>query len=119
MNFSVAEQGFADAQYSLGVMYDNGRGVIQDYKEAVKWYRKAAEQGYANAQHNLGWMYEKGKGVTQNNVYAHMWFNIAAAGGYKDAQSKRDFVSEKMTPSRIEKAQELARQCVRKKYKGC
>ena len=34
-----AEQGDADAQFNLGVMYHNGRGVMQDYKEAVEWYR--------------------------------------------------------------------------------
>ena len=34
-----AKQGDAYAQYNLGVMYDNGKGVAQDqdYKEAVKW----------------------------------------------------------------------------------
>ena len=34
---SLAEQGVADAQNLLGVMYDKGKGVPQDYKEAVKW----------------------------------------------------------------------------------
>ena len=34
----IAEQGDAEAQYNLGVMYDDGTGVLQDYKEAVKWY---------------------------------------------------------------------------------
>ncbi len=42
------------AQANLGMMYENGHGVTQDYKEAVNWYRKAAEQGYATAQRNLG-----------------------------------------------------------------
>lgn len=46
----AAEQGHADAQFYLGVAYDNGWGVRQDYSEAVKWYRKAAEQGLAQAQ---------------------------------------------------------------------
>ena len=85
----------------------------------MKWWRKAAEQGNAKAQRNLGLMYAKGKGVTQNNVYAHMWFNIVAANGDKDAQKNRDIVAKRMTPADISKAQELARQCVRKKYKGC
>ena len=34
-----AEQGFASAQYNLGVMYEIGQGVLQDYKEALRWYR--------------------------------------------------------------------------------
>jgi len=49
-----AEQGDASAQNSLGIRYDTGEGVPQDYAEAVKWYRLAAEQGYAAAQFNLG-----------------------------------------------------------------
>ncbi len=44
-------------------MYENGRGVAQDYAEAARWYRKAAEQGDAGAQHNLGLLYAKGVGV--------------------------------------------------------
>jgi len=40
----LAEQGNADAQFTLGVMYDNGRGVPQDDTEAVRWYRLAADQ---------------------------------------------------------------------------
>ena len=53
----LAEDGDAEAQNDLGVMYGNGEGVPQDYKEAVKWYRLAAEQGVAAAQYNLGGMY--------------------------------------------------------------
>ena len=49
----AAEQGDADAQYNLGISYDRGEGVPQDYVEAVKWYRKAAEQGDADAQNKL------------------------------------------------------------------
>ena len=52
----AAEQGNAKAQYNLGVRYDNGLGVRQDYTQAVQWYRKAAEQGDAEAQFNLGSM---------------------------------------------------------------
>ena len=115
----AAEQGNADAQYNLGLMYDNGRGVPQDYATAAKWYTLAAEQGFALAQNNLGFMYGNGVGVPQDYVYAHMWFNIAASSGHKGASGNRDFVAEKMTPSQIEKAQDLARECVAKNYKGC
>ena len=40
----LAEQGYADAQHSLGWLYHNRQGVAQDYKEAVKWYRLAADR---------------------------------------------------------------------------
>ena len=45
-------------------MYAKGQGVIQDYKEALKWFRLAAAQGDAKAQYNLGVMYDNGEGVT-------------------------------------------------------
>ena len=48
-----AEQGNANAQYNLGNMYNEGKGVPQDYKEAAKWWKLAAEQGHEEAQYNL------------------------------------------------------------------
>jgi hypothetical protein len=115
----AAEQGNADAQNNLGLMYDKGDGVPQDYKTAVKWYTLAAEQGDAYAQSNLGLMYANGDGVLQDYVYAHMWFNIAASSGHKNASKTRDIVAERMTPADISTAQDLARECARKNYKGC
>ena len=115
----LAEQGNTTAQFLVGAMYNEGQGVPQDYKTAVKWYRLAAEQGNASAQFNLGMMYYAGLGVPLDYVYAHMWWNIAASPGNKDAVKNRDIVAGKMTPARIEDAQKLARECVRKKYKGC
>jgi TPR repeat protein len=115
----AAEQGNAFAQHRLGVMYDNGRGVPQDYKTAVKWYTLAAEQGDADAQGNLGVMYALGQGVIQDDVYAHMWGNIAASNGNENGGKVRDLSAEQMTPSQIQEAQTLARECVRKNYKGC
>jgi TPR repeat protein len=55
-----AGQGYAKAQYNLGVMYSEGYGVPQDNKEAFKWYRLAAEQGDASAHYKLGSMNESG-----------------------------------------------------------
>jgi len=73
-----AEGGDAQAQYNLGLCCQFGRGVAQDYAEAVKWYRKAAEQGYASAQGNLGGCYSEGKGVTQDYAEAVKWYRKAA-----------------------------------------
>ena len=115
----AAEQGYAGAQYNLGLMYDKGDGVPQDYKTALKWYRLAAEQGDANAQTLLGTSYALGNGVIQDNVYAHMWGNLAASNGSENGGKLRDNFEKKMTPSQLEKSQDLARECVRKKYKGC
>ncbi len=82
----LAEQGDADAQYKLAIMYKNGQGVTQDYAEAVKWYRRAAAQGHAPAQNNFGLMYDQGRGVPQNFTEAVKWYRRAAAQGYANAQ---------------------------------
>jgi len=82
----LALAGGASAQYNLGLMYDTGRGVPQDYVEAAKWYRRAAEQGDTDAQYNLGVMYAKGKGVPQDYAQALTWFYRAAEQGDASAQ---------------------------------
>ena len=74
----LADQGNAGAQFNLGLMYDNGKGVTQNHAEAVKWYRLAAVQGNARAQSNLGVMFERGQGVTQNHAEAVKWYRRAA-----------------------------------------
>jgi TPR repeat protein len=96
-----------------------GEGVQQDYETAVKWDTLADEQGNATVKFNLGTMYDNGDGVPKDYVYAHMWFNIAASSGNKGASENRDIVAERMTPSQIQEAQTLARECVAKNYKGC
>ena len=76
-----AEKGDAEAQFNLGYMYYNGRGVPQDYAEALKWYRKAADQGDANAQCNLGNMYFWGDGTEKDYEEALKWKRKAADQG--------------------------------------
>jgi len=112
-NFLVeSEEGAAKAQFVLGDVYRKGQGVAQDHKEAVKWYRKAAEQGDEPAQYSLGFMYRFGEGIAQDYKSAHMWFNIAAANGDSDAVKNRDILAKEMTPSQIEKAQDMAREWI-------
>ena len=74
----AAEQGHKDAQFNLGVCYDFGQGVAQNYTEAVKWYRLAADQRHAKAQYNLGVCYAFGRGVAQNRAEAVKWYRLAA-----------------------------------------
>ena len=93
--------------------------VSGDYATALREWTPLAVQGNATAQGSLGAMYAFGTGVIRDYVYAHMWGNIAISIGGKDKGKVRDFVEKKMTPSQLEKAQDLARECVRKKYKGC
>ncbi len=112
----AAEQGHADAQNSLGNIY-----AFDDNKAAFKWYMLAAEQGNADAQNELVWMYGNGEGVIQDYTLALMWLDIAASRRNENIFWKisRYDITKKLTPSQIEKAQKLARECVAKNYKGC
>ena len=76
----AADQGFTEAQYTLGNVYEDGTGVMQDYAEAMRWYRMAAAQGHAGAQNNLGRLYADGLGVPRDRVKVLMWYNIALPG---------------------------------------
>ena len=80
----LAERGNVQAQFNLGMMYENGQGVRQDDAEALRWYRKAAEQGYAKAQYNLGLMYANGHGVHQDFNLSKEWFGKACDGGVQE-----------------------------------
>ena len=90
-----------------------------DCETALREFKPLANKGIANAQFNLGQMYYRGQGVIQDNVYAHMWGNLAAANGNQGGGHLRDIVTKQMTPADISVVQNLALECVRKKYKGC
>ena len=102
----AAEQGFAEAQFVLGLMYDSGMGVPEeeaerdfrfgllvfglsvprDAAEAVRWFRMAAEQGHIEAQFRLGRMYDFGMSVPEDNAEAVRWYRMAAEQGNARAQ---------------------------------
>ena len=82
----LAESGHAIAQFNLGVLYDKGLGVPQDFEIALMWYTLAADQGYASAQTALGEMHNKGQGVPQDNRIAARWYTLAAEQGHAGAQ---------------------------------
>ena len=114
-----AKQENRNAYYNLGRMYYSGLGVIQDFKTSFKWFTLAVEQGMVMAQYNLGAMYLLAQGVPQDVIKAHMWFNISASNGDSGAEERDRLAAEQMTPSQIENAHDLARECVAKNYKGC
>jgi TPR repeat protein len=88
----LANQGVGAAQTNVGLMFELGRGVPQNFTEALKWYRLAADQGYASAQTNVGSMYHLGRGVAANNIEAVKWFRLAAEQGYARGQSVLGFM---------------------------
>ncbi len=71
---------------NLGLMHETGRGVPQDFKEAMRLYALAAEAGNAVAQANLANAYREGKLVERNDAEAARWLRKAAAQGDAIAQ---------------------------------
>ena len=112
----LVEKGSPQAQVKLGRDYQD----VNDYDQAFKWYMLAARQSYARAQLNLGLMYSHGgMGVRQDYALAYMWLNIGAANGSSAAKRWRKKVAGNMTSQAIEKAQAMAKRCIKTKYKKC
>jgi len=81
-----AAQGDAEAQLQLGLRYAEGDGVIQNDKEAAKWFALAAKQGLAEAQYHYGLALLEGRGVVQDYKAAFSWIEKPAKRGYAKAQ---------------------------------
>ena len=106
----LAEQGDARAQFYLGMLYENGAGVPEDYEKAREWYEKSAAQGDANAQFYLGLLSAFGRGGPMDLVQAHMWYSLAAGNGHARAALHRNDLAREMKPAQIADAQKRARE---------
>ena len=90
INQQKANQGGADAQFTLGLLYKRGAGTLQDTKQAVYWYTKAAEQGHVQAQYELGrlYLFSGDDEVPQDYKQSVYWYTKAAEQGHILAQNK-------------------------------
>lgn len=77
----IAEAGHVEAQFGLGMLYRDGRGVARDRAESARWFHRAAEQGSMRAQTQLAGMYARGDGVAEDWGQAIAWWRKAAAQG--------------------------------------
>ena len=97
-----------NAEYSLGSMYEGGRGVEKNMEKAAELYLKSAEAGNVDAMFNLGWMYHKGQGVRKSWVQSAQWLQRASDQGHAESQvrgeSNRKSVAAR---ARTEPASEL------------
>ena len=83
----LAEQGNAEAQSRLGLMYLYSFALDRDVTEALRWSRKAADQGDAIGKGSLGLLYYHGyAGLEQDYAEALRWFLKAAEGGHVTSQ---------------------------------
>ena len=115
----LAEQGHSESQFVLGLLYRNGKGVEKDFSTAIKWYLLAAENGHAKAQAKLGYMYVNGEGVNKNYVRAYMWGRLSEINENREGSELKRIMTIELTPAKIEEAERLVRECVKKNYKGC
>lgn len=83
---TLAARGDAEAQLRLGMRYAEGDGVIQNDKEATRWFALAARQGLAEAQYQYGLALLEGRGVVQDYKAAFGWIERPARRGYAKAQ---------------------------------
>jgi len=82
----AADQGNAEAQYNLAVLYCAGKSVAKNFIEMERYFRLAADQGDAEAQFILGLLYEDGEYVAANSAEAFRYYNLAADQGHIKAQ---------------------------------
>ncbi|MBZ0332066.1 sel1 repeat family protein [Halomonas sp. ANAO-440] len=117
----AAEQGDALAQFWMGWMYRNGKGMERDFEQAAQWYRRSAEQGNAAALNNLGHLHDQGHGVAQDRVLAYALYNLAASRGNEKGLSNRDQILSELTPAQVAQGQRMAaewREGPRSAYEG-
>ena len=115
----LAEKGHSESQFVLGLLYRNGKGVEKDFSKAIKWYLLAAENGHAKAQAKLGYMYVNGEGVNKNYVRAYMWGRLSEINENREGSELKRIMTIELTAAKIEEAERLVRECVKKDYKGC
>ena len=82
----LAEKGDPVAQYRLGNLYADGKGVAKSDTAAMLWFLSSAKQGNADAQYNVGASYAEGLGVAKSEDEAAKWFRRAADQGMPIAQ---------------------------------
>lgn len=144
---SLADKGDAGAQYNLGFAYQQGHERADVYRSRVeklmtpaqlekarqlvreaiaknrraspKPTKSATEQITAADYYKLGREYALRLDVTKDLTRTYMWWHIAASKGNEDALRGRDIIVEQMTSAQVEKALELASECVMKGYKYC
>jgi TPR repeat protein len=109
----LADDGDPGAQFYLGQMHLQGKGVDRDFEKAAEWLAKAAEAGHPRAQGLLGGLYAVGLGVPQDFGAAYFWMIIAAiwdeAEIRQQAMNSLGAVAERLS---AEDKQAIARQAV-------
>jgi TPR repeat protein len=107
--FSVlAKSGDKEAQYYMGLLYEEGQGVPKRFDEAEKCYTKAAQQGYLDAYFALGELYLHQPGDKKDRVSAYFWLEMAAKHGHPRGMDEFLRNKKAMTPEQISLAKKVS-----------
>jgi hypothetical protein len=116
---SAARHNDPDAQYRLGLMYSQGKGIRKDQAQAIRLLRAAAEQAHPDAQGVLGLAYFLGHGVRQDLALAYMWISLAVEAKPGPGARVRDMVASALPGERLSQARALVARCRARHYLGC
>ena len=90
------DDGYAGAQYYMGLYYERGYSVQKDFAEAIKWYRKAADQDQTDAQFRLGVCYYIGEGVDKSTEEAIKYCRKAAEKGHQMSKEMLEYMAQQL-----------------------
>jgi TPR repeat protein len=103
----AADSGNREAAFRLGRMYEQGKGVQQDYSKALNYYQKSALRGLLAGQVALGSLYERGLGTESNYVYAYTFYGLAARHDDASANQHLQSLSRLMTADQRQQAETM------------
>jgi TPR repeat protein len=115
----LATEGISDAQLGLGILYGKGQGLLQDYRESIKWFKLAADQGNAEAQFYIGMAYINGVTYKKNYSIAYMWLSVSALRNTRLAKDNLPKFIKMMTQDQINEGEKLKSVCVNKNFINC
>ena len=105
---AAAEQGFAPAQYYLGMAHLTGIEAALDVQTALRYLLQAADQGHAESLHQLGRLYASGGAIQQDAARAYMYLELAVQMGDELAGVERDELGRAITPAQLQQAKKRA-----------
>ena len=115
----LAKKGVTEAQVGLGLLYGKGQGLLQDYREAIKWFRLAANKGNNEAQFYIGMAYINEVTYKKDYSLAYMWLSVSALRNNRLAKDNLPKFIKMMSPNEIDKGENLKIRCINKKFINC
>lgn len=106
---NCAKRGNGTAQYLLGEIYFQGKGVPKNYKTAFEWMSKSARQGDKSAQSSLGFYYFNGWGTKKDHVLAYLWWSLSIVNNEEPITRKNlGDLEQELSAADLARAQKMA-----------